>query len=118
MATKRTFQKQQGRTIHGDNLFNYGYVGQFNTQWEPTFVRDTNGVHQDGYRQVLAGYKLSDLNRVLANYNRDANGKDLEAGAGGNNLNVFNSIFNQSALQNVWTFHQNVGQVYNAYLQK
>lgn len=100
---------------HGDNLFNYGYVGQFNTQWEPTFVRDTNGIHQDGYRQVLAGYKLSDINRVLANYNRDANGKDLEAGAGGNNLNVFNSVFNQSALQNVWSFHQNVGQVYNAF---
>ena len=99
---------------HGDKLFDYGYVGQFDTKWEPTFVRDTNGIRHDGYRQVLAGYKLSDINPVLANFNRDANGKDLEAGAGGNNLNVFNSIFNQSALQNVWNLHQNVGQVYNS----
>jgi hypothetical protein len=109
---EKNFQNQMDK-IHGDKLFDYGYVGQFNTRWEPTFIRDSTGLRQDGYRQILAGYKLSDINPVLANFNRDANGKDLEAGAGGNNLNVFNSSFNQSALQNVWNFHQNVGQVYN-----
>ena len=100
---------------HGDKLFNYGYVGQFDTKWEPTFDSDSTGIFQSGYRQVLAGYKLSDINRVLANYNRDATGKDLEAGAGGNNLNVFNGYFNQTALENVWNYHQNVGQVYNSF---
>lgn len=110
------FEKNFSKTMderHGDKLFNYGYVGQFDTKWDPTFITDSAGTRQNGYRQVFAGYKLSDINPVLANFNRDANGKDLEAGFGGNNLNVFNSIFNQSALQNVWNFHSNVGQVYN-----
>ncbi len=100
--------------IHGDNLFNYGYTGQFNTRWDPTFDRDSLGVnHQIGYLKNLVGYKLSDINPVLANFNRDANGKDLEAGAAGNNLNILNNSFNQTSLQNVWNFHSNVGQVYN-----
>jgi hypothetical protein len=109
---EKNFAKSMDQT-HGDKLFNYGYVGQFNTKWSPTFITDTLGTRQNGYQQVFAGYKLSDINPVLANFNRDANGKDLEAGLGGNNLNVFNSVFNRNNLETVWNFHQNVGRVYN-----
>ncbi|MBL7818811.1 MAG: carboxypeptidase regulatory-like domain-containing protein [Saprospiraceae bacterium] len=111
---EKNFGSQMDK-IHKDNLFNYGYVGQFDTRWEPTFVADSTGIRHDGYRQVFAGYKLSDINPVMANFNRDANGKDLEAGAGGNNLNIFNGVYNRDNLTNVWGFHQNVGRVYNTF---
>lgn len=113
---EKNFSKEMDER-HGEKLFNYGYVGQFDTQWQPSFATDSTGTHQNGYRQVFGGYKLSDINPTLANFNRDANGKDLEAGAGGNNLNVFNSIFNRSNLESVWAFHQNVGRVYNKFVK-
>lgn len=66
---------------HGDNYFNYGYVGKFEEEFIPVFerVRDLdptsptfgatiNGNHT-GYRTVLRGYTESDINSVRANYN-------------------------------------------------
>ena len=103
---------------HGDNLFNYGYIGQFNYRYQPDIreVLDTStGFPQIvprhlGYRRELVGYKRSEINKVLANYN---NGIDIDAA--GNNVNIFNGAFNRDNLGQVWNFHQNVGNVYNSF---
>jgi hypothetical protein len=60
---------------HGDNYFDYGYIGRFDIDYIPIFeiVPGEGGiltpVHTD-YRQVLRGYDPStSTNAVLANYN-------------------------------------------------
>jgi outer membrane receptor protein involved in Fe transport len=100
---------------HGNNFFNYGYIGNFRTDYVPVFATDTAGTRHIGFRKTFTGYDLSDVNRVLANYNRDANGKPLDLDAGGNNMNIFNSQYNLGNLRDVFTFHQNVGQVYDQF---
>jgi outer membrane receptor protein involved in Fe transport len=114
------FGYESGLTVeqdprHKQNFFNYGYVGKFNTRWIPFFRSDSTGIRHDGYSQQFAGYELSDINPVLANYNRDANGRPLELDNGGLNMNMLNSVYNRDNLRYQWNFHQNVGAVYNRY---
>ncbi len=104
---------------HGDNLFNYGYVGNFSQEWEPVFELrlDTLGTpyfqHLD-YRQVLTGYTPDGaVNPILANYNNPLT-------AGGDTdlpptLEGFNAYNGQTldVFSNSWGFHTNVGTVYN-----
>jgi hypothetical protein len=108
---------QVSDTRHGDNFFNYGYIGKFKTDYIPFIAPpDTSGIRRHiGFTRSFSGYELSDINRVLANYNRDANGKPLDLDASGNNMNIFNSQYNLGNLKDVYTFHQNVGQVYDMY---
>jgi hypothetical protein len=98
---------------HGNNFFNYGYIGEFRTDYLPAFQTDQNGTRHVGFRKIYTGYDLKDINPVLANYNRDATGKPLDLDASGNNMNIFNSFYNLSSLRNVYTHQQNVGQVYD-----
>jgi outer membrane receptor protein involved in Fe transport len=106
--------RTEGDPRHGTNFFNYGYIGNFKTDYVPVFQTDSMTRHI-GFRKTYTGYELSDINRVLANYNRDASGKPLDLDAGGNNINIFNSQYNLGNLRDVWNFHQNVGQVYDYY---
>ena len=122
---------------HGENYFNYGYVGNFDIEWVPTFVPEFNDetqmldlVHND-YRQVLRNYQPGTLNPVLANYNKGM-GIDFSEGLNGN---VENYIINTTAgginllprdaffapngnisgvFTSSWNFHTNVGAVFNA----
>ena len=102
---------------HGKNFFNYGYIGSFQTDYSPVFAQNPAGDFKHlGFRRAFTGYQLSDVNPVLANYNRDlTTGKPLELDAFGSNISIFNSQFNLSNLRNVYSFHQNVGQVYDNY---
>jgi hypothetical protein len=101
---------------HGNKFFNYGYIGNFRTEYVPAFSTDLAGVTTHvGFTKTYTGYDLSDVNRVLANYNRDAAGKPLELDLAGNNMNIFNSQYNLGNLRDVWSYHQNVGQVYDQY---
>jgi outer membrane receptor protein involved in Fe transport len=100
---------------HGDKYFNYGYIGNFKTDYIPVLQTDTGGTRHIGFRRALSGYELKDVNRVLANYNRDANGKPLDLDPAGNNINIFNSQYNLGNLRDVYNFHQNVGQVYDLF---
>ncbi len=95
---------------HKDNLFDYGYVGKFNYNQLPTFTTDASGTHQTGYLQQLINYTRSEINPILANFN---NGIDVNNG--GTNLNVLNGLYYQSNLPKVYSFHENVGSVYNNY---
>jgi outer membrane receptor protein involved in Fe transport len=99
---------------HKDNLFDYGYVGEFKNRYDPTFRvligpggNPTGIVHND-YQEVFTGYKAGTVNPVLANYN---NVSDV------NDLNDFNTRNGQyiGTVKNVWELHQNIGNVYNNY---
>lgn len=126
---------------HGDNYFRYGYVGQFDIEWVPTFVQNFDPLTQQfflqhtDYRQVLRGYTSGGVNPERANYNK-AMGINFEEGlnsrvgdhiitnigAGGAGLlsraqffapnGVVSGIFTNS-----WGFHSNVGVVYGSPFQ-
>jgi outer membrane receptor protein involved in Fe transport len=123
---------------HGDRFFDYGYIGQFDVEWIPTFVETFNEqtqltevVHTD-YLRVLRGYTPGTINPVLTNYNK-AMGLNFEEGlngavdnyvlgglVGAGNLLALENFFapngNISGLyNNTWNFHTNVGTVFNSY---
>ncbi len=121
---------------HGDNVFNYGYVGNFNIEWVPTFESifdpetQSFSLRHTDYRQVLRAYTPGEINPVLANYNKAMN-IDFSEGlngqienyivsnsAGGVNLLARDAFFAPNgAISNVfsdsWNFHNNVGTVHN-----
>lgn len=119
---------------HKDNLFNYGYVGNFDYDYVPAL--SVKRVGQDviysnancpfgvfngapcfehgGYAINLVGYNANmEINPVLANYNLGFVGQGEEL-----SINDFNTI-NGSIANNVsslWlNLHSNVGQVYNSF---
>ncbi len=126
---------------HGEDYFRYGYVGDFDIEWVPTFspvidpeTQQSTLVHTD-YRQVLRQYTAGDPNPVLANYN-NAMGLNFEEGLNGQiddylivtpggglggllsrvqflaPNGTISPIFNNS-----WNFHTNVGRVYGSPFQ-
>ncbi len=94
---------------HKDRLFDYGYIGRFEYEWQPTFdFSDFPPVHSD-YRQVFTGYTPGDKNPILVNYNNvvdDANDINQYIAVNGFMSNLYTTIFG---------LHTNVGQVYNLY---
>lgn len=118
---------------HGDNIFNYGYVGNFQYDYEPSL--SVKRVGQDviysnancpfgvfngapcfehgGYAINLVGYTPSNINQVLANYNNGfvGSGEQLD-------INTFNAINGSLAnnVSNLWlNIHNNAGLVYNTF---
>ncbi len=105
---------------HGDNLFNYGYIGRYDLDWEPTLefspsaIGDTILVLADfkhtDYTRTFQGFTPNgDINPVLTRYiiNPDDN----------NSFDDFDVINGRvpGFLSTVWTdLHTNVGQIYNA----
>ncbi len=60
---------------HGDNVFNYGYVGKFSTQYIPIYAPSTDSATEIfGTRlivdraAILTTYERSDMNPLLSNY--------------------------------------------------
>ncbi len=110
---------------HQDNLFNYGYIGDFQQEWVPTYDFARLGfdtltgnfyVPHIDYQQVLTGYNPDpNINPVLANYNNALDiqdGENLPANIDAfltNNGRVI-GVYNDS-----WGFHTNVGTVYNLF---
>lgn len=103
---------------HGDNYFDYGYIGQFQEEYRPTWrilPDDSLGVvaiHTD-YLRVLNNYEPGDVNPVLANYNnvfQDGDAFDIPSTLEA--FNTFNGVTN-SVFTSAWDFHTNVGTVYN-----
>ncbi|MEL6719693.1 MAG: TonB-dependent receptor, partial [Bacteroidota bacterium] len=123
-------------TRHGQNYFDYGYVGNFDIEWIPTFTFDvlTQSLTHTDYRQILRGYEPGTVNPVLANYNNilgDAitGGEGINSGipdyliffpggasaTPGISLDQFFSRngFTSSQFTSTWDLHTNVGTVYN-----
>jgi outer membrane receptor protein involved in Fe transport len=113
---------------HQDRFFDYGYIGEFQQEWRPSwdirFEADTLGVnifavHED-YSQVLTGYNPDpNINPVLANYNNVFLSEEGE-----DNLPPQVSSFNAfngdvlNIFENSWGFHNNVGTVYNLFRER
>ena len=108
------YQKNLGElndAIHGNNPFRYGYVGDFDYNWEPTFdysldsLGELQFLHED-YAQRFGGFTRGEVNPTLARYNDASdpnNPNDLIA------INGFTSDLYDSS----WGLHSNVGRVYN-----
>ncbi len=122
---------------HGENYFDYGYIGALESEYVPVFAQEFDSItgfslqHID-YRQVLRGYTPGTANPVLENYN---NALGLELDSEGLNSQVdyyiiqgVNDVagdlltrtdfqtFNGTTptnLDNSWGFHTNIGTVYN-----
>lgn len=97
---------------HGDNLFDYGYIGLFDYQWSPAFALQSDGgppyvAHVD-YTQNFVGYTPGTQNPVLANYNNSSDPGVI------NSFSALNGFFNGNVTE-IWDHHVNVGQVYDLY---
>jgi outer membrane receptor protein involved in Fe transport len=128
---------------HGENFFDYGYVGKFDVDFIPVFdfefseLGGLNAFHTD-YRGVLRGFDASNsTNPVLANYNNtlpyitsDVSYTDdlfgftgapsisnLENGVAVPTIDDFAAINGQTQniLTDSWDFNTNVGTVFNSF---
>lgn len=122
---------------HEDNYFNYGYVGNFDIEWVPSFVlvRDpetlTDFLINTDNREVLRQYTPGSANPIRANYN-NALGIDFSEGLNSRigdfiitNVGGAGNVINRSqffapnggissAFTSSWGFYSNVGAVYNS----
>ncbi len=108
---------------HGDDVFNYGYIGKFDYDWVPIVAQSeyTGGIpfgntffaHAD-YRQEFQGYTRSEINSVLANYNNvvDIDAINPNDPTGNVEFVMLNGQIN-GPVQSAWGYHANVGTVYN-----
>ena len=107
---------------HGDNLFSYGHIGNFDYSWVPaTGESDWSGAtqipfvgniaHVD-YTRVFNGYTPGTANPTLANYN------NLFADtADDNDFQIINGVY-RGIVHEAWNFHDNVGTVYNLFRKR
>ncbi|HMQ49299.1 MAG TPA: TonB-dependent receptor [Saprospiraceae bacterium] len=111
---------------HEDRLFDYGYIGQFDIAYIPSWNIEFDSLapsffkatHVDNQR-ILTGYVPDpNINPVLANYN---NVLDIQDGENlPTTLDEFKTINGdvQSVLRSSWDFHSNVGSVNNQYRKR
>lgn len=105
------FERGQGRTSdmrHGENYFNYGYVGLFDFNYVPTIgIVNDEFVHID-YGEQFVGYQAGNINPGLAAYNAFANPELIASYLAQNGR--FSNIYN-----NLWSgMHANINSVYNS----
>lgn len=122
--------------IHQDNLFNYGYIGKFNVDYEdraglvssdvPGAVRvpvptpggnviDTFYAHtffSSGLNEENPYEPNMDINPVLVNYNKGLFDERPPGSLG--DFNTYNG-FVSGVFNTVWTLYNNVGTVYNTF---
>ncbi|MEM1319052.1 MAG: carboxypeptidase regulatory-like domain-containing protein [Bacteroidota bacterium] len=106
---KREFDRSDPR--HGDNFFNYGYIGNFDYQWVPVAGPTPVGgrpISNIDYRQEFLGYTPGTVNPGLANYNDISDAGDI------NDFVALNGQFVGNVTE-AWNFHTNVNQVFNSY---
>lgn len=109
------YEKDNGEsydTRHGENFFNYGYVGDFDVIWEPAVGQPIPGgpFQHVGYSENFLSYTPGTLNPVLANYNLG-----LEDVSAVNEFNAFNSFLSGNYSSTWFGIHTNVGSIYNRY---
>ncbi len=115
-----------GDDRYRDNLFEYGYVGNFDVAWQPEvgIAQDTNspfvtydaltGVYAEhfGYSETFAenGYTPSaTINPLLNNYNKGQEVIDFR------NYNAYNGYWSDIVNSAYAGIHTNTGAVYNLY---
>jgi len=117
---EQRFVRQEDQ-VHGDNLFRYGHVGNYDFSWAPTLgeislpqdsLPDLPRFGHAGFLRALEGpYTPSPFNPVLAAYNNVLTPGQF--GRFDDYINVNGIISPQ--YNNVFNFHSNVGQVFNSF---
>jgi len=100
-ATERRYSK-----LHGDNLFDYGYVGKFAYDYVPVTDTVNEAIVHVGNREVFRGFSYGDRipNQGLANYNEFANPEVFTSYVASNGRFLSN-------YDDVWSnMHSNVGK--------
>jgi outer membrane receptor protein involved in Fe transport len=113
---------------HKDQLFNYGYVGKFNSTFVPSYEFGTDSVSglqgyiQNGFNQVAYTFTPSDINPLLSKYNEnyyslyttiEGNYRTpLEVENGGG---LLNGLQNGSFRQSIYNLWNNPGTPFNRY---
>lgn len=93
--------------LHGDNYFDYGYIGKFNYALD-TVIRDIGGQRLHiGYGEVFTGYESGGVNPGFEAYNEFANAEFV------NSYIVQNGRFS-NVYDDIWSgMHANIGVGYN-----
>lgn len=117
------YEKNLGKQYdkrHEDRLFNYGYIGDFDIEWEPTFdfieiETDTSFIVQQAHVDYSADFKgftpNTEINPVLTRYIDNPQDKDEFTDF------LVRNGFITGELTSAWNLHSNVGLVYNTNLK-
>ncbi|MCB9262071.1 MAG: carboxypeptidase regulatory-like domain-containing protein [Flavobacteriales bacterium] len=115
---------------HGQNIFDYGYVGKFKTIRAPQYIYNTNGsikfideqgkeqtltnyVELSGYRDSFVGFEAGNQNPILANQNRIL--MDIGGINSLNELNAKGGFLNGQNIPLLYSLYSNPGEVYGSY---
>lgn len=119
------FNQTVENAYHGDNLFNYGYVGKFDTYkvnsyeyGSDTLLGYNNVWVHNGFRDTLYNFTASDINPNLSSYtDQYYNLYDLHSGFYTNSLLVQNggALLNGQLPDAVYGLWSNTGTPYNGY---
>ncbi|TNE51659.1 MAG: TonB-dependent receptor [Bacteroidetes bacterium] len=109
------FERGAGETYdprHGDRLFDYGYIGRFNYEYQPFIGFNDAGefAHVDNF-EAFTGFENGPVvvNPGLMAYNEFANQENI------NTFLALNGRFT-SLYDDIWSgMHSNVGLVYNSF---
>lgn len=117
------YEKNKGTTEdvrHGDNVFNYGYVGSFENEWIPAAGESQYSgaelignvfVAHSGYAQQFLGWTPGTINPTLARYN-ELLGDDVPSMT---QYIAYNGFRSTNYSTTWFGIHNNVGSVYNLY---
>ena len=106
-------ESEQRDIRHKGDLFNYGYIGDFDIRWDTIFGFDNMGnIVHTGYNDQLYGYEGANINAAMANYNNvfDETLNSIFA------YNAYNGSLANSTTT-AWNTHLNVGGVYNRFIK-
>ncbi len=110
--------------LHGDNIFNYGYVGKFTTHSVKSYelgedtVTGLNNVYvQNGFLDTLYAFERSEINPNLSNYTDQYYNLYEDDRFYRNALTVQNggALLNGQFPENVYGLYANTGTPYNAF---
>lgn len=110
---------------HGDDVFKYGYVGEFKTykinsyeRGDDTIAGYTDVFIHNGFRDTLFTFKSSDINPLLSNYTQQYyNLYDLHSGLYANSIFVQagQALLNGDVPASVYGLFPNTGTPYGSY---
>lgn len=109
---------------HEDRLFNYGYVGKFETNEVANYAyRDANdttafGYYQNGFRVLETKFKASDVNSELAAYTSNLYSYYDELGytvGSGDDIQAAGALLNGQSPNSVYGLYNATGNPFNSY---
>jgi len=99
--------------VHGENYFDYGYIGQFDREWVPATTGQSMwsqarfGIAHGDYRPEFLGYTAGTTNPGLAAYNNVVDVDDE------NDFVVINGQYLNNQVGDAWDMWTNTNQIYN-----